>query len=350
MLPYFFILIVSLCVIWMYQKTKSFPFIIILCLVLAFFVGMRSFTVGTDSAGYARTYFSMSSFSSLSNAIDGLSTEKGWNALNWVLYQVNSHYWFFFVVVGFLCIVGAIILIKTLSPLPVISLFFYITLGFYLFAFAGMRQALAIAIYGLSLRYLIDREMMKYVLVVLISACFHQTVLIALPLYFVFTLDFSNKKVILIILGSAILGLFVTEIMSFLTSFEERYEVYNEIQGGGNLFALFYIVMMLFFWSQRHEIKDEHKRKYDTMFLMLVVGSMIYLMVTISGLYGEVTRLALYFQLSIVLLWAYLYAYRKHKFNQIFSLCVIVVHVIYFYIYLKKIGGIVPYTMNFTFN
>ena len=84
--------------------------------------------------------------------------------------------------------------------------------------------------------------------------------------------------------------------------------------------------------------------------MMLVVGSMIYLMVTISGLYGEVTRLALYFQLSIILLWSYLFTYRKRKLNLILSLSIIGVHLVYFYIYLKKIGGIVPYTMNLMLN
>lgn len=350
MLPYFYILILSLFIAWIYHKTRSLTIFFVLCIILAVFVGLRSNAVGTDTGGYSRTFLSMGYYSNLLDAMFSISTENGWNVLNWILYQLCPHYWFFFLVVGFLTTMGSMSLIKTLSPIPYISVFFYITLGFYLFGFAGMRQALAVSVYALSYRYLIERDLVKYVIVVLIAACFHQTVLIALPLYLVFTLEFSNRKIILIAIASAILGLFIDDIMSFFTTLEDRYEVYNEIQGGGNLFALFYIIMMLFFWTQRGEIKEEHKRKYDTMFLMLVVGSMIYLMVTISGLYGEVTRLALYFQLAIILLWAYLYAYRKRKLNPIFSLCVIAIHVMYFYIYLKKIGGIVPYTMNLMFN
>lgn len=350
MLPYFYILILSLFIAWIYHKTRSLPIFLVLCVILAVFVGLRSNAVGTDSGGYSRIFLSMGYYSNLHDAIFNISTEKGWNALNWILYQLCPRYWFFFLVVGFLTTIGSMSLIKNLSPIPYISVFFYITLGLYLFGFAGMRQGLSISVYALSYRYLIDRDMIKYFIIVLIAACFHQTALIALPLYFVFTLEFSNLKIVLIAIGAAILGLLIDDVMSFLTTLEDRYEVYNEIQGGGNLFALFYFIMMLFFWTQRGEINEEHIRKYDTMFMMLVVGSMIYLVVTMSGLYGEVTRLALYFQTAIILLWAYLYAYRKRKLNPIFSLCVIVAHVMYLYIYLKKIGGIVPYTMNIMFN
>ena len=350
MLPYFYILIASLFIVWVYQKTKSLPFFILLCLILTIFVGLRSTHVGTDSGGYARAFLSMGDYSNLLDAMYNISTEKGWNALNWLLYQICPRYCFYFIIIGFLSTIGPLILIKNLSSSIVISLFFYITLGFYLFGFAGMRQALAVSIYAMSYKYLINRQFIKYLITVIVAACFHQTVLIALPLYFIFTLEFSKIRIILITIGTAILGLYVDDIMLFLIHFEERYEVYNEIQGGGSLFALFYIVMMIFFVSQRNKIREEHISKYDTMLMMLVVGSMIYLMVTISGLYGEVTRLALYFQLSIILLWSYLFTYRKRKLNLILSLSIIGVHLVYFYIYLKKIGGIVPYTMNLMLN
>jgi hypothetical protein len=107
--------------------------------------------------------------------------------------------------------------------------------------------------------------------------------------------------------------------------------------------------MAFFFWTQRTKIIAARQARYDTLLMMLVVGAVIYLIVTTAGVYSEVTRLALYFQISIIFLWAELYKSRQIKLGSIIWIACYGVHLVYYFIYLSKIGGIVPYVVNSSF-
>ena len=100
---------------------------------------------------------------------------------------------------------------------------------------------------------------------------------------------------------------------------------------------------------QRSKIQLKYLKKYDILLNMLIFGSLIYVVVTLSGLYGEVTRFAAYFQISVMILWAYLYKHRITPLSSLFWLITIIGHMGYFYIYLSKIGHIVPYVFNTAF-
>ena len=77
---------------------------------------------------------------------------------------------------------------------------------------------------------------------VIIASFFHITVLFALPLYFVFTLRYSHKIMILLIIGSIIVGSYFPVLMRFSADMDSRYSIYSEIEGGGQLFAVFYVL------------------------------------------------------------------------------------------------------------
>lgn len=350
MIPYFVVLASVLLIGFFYKNTKSTLFLVIIVTILALFVGLRSTEVGTDTEGYANTFLESGMFKTAEIAAKSRSTEGGWNILNWWLYRINPHYWFFFTVVGFVTSSCAVYLIKKESPVPILSLFLYITLGFYLFGFAGMRQSFAIAIYGLAIPFLLKHDFKRYALIVIIGAMFHRTILIGLPLYFVFRLKYSVKSVVLLIGGSILIASIIPQLMALSMSIGERYSIYSEVQGGGELFAVFYTLMAFFFWTQRSKIVESRRARYDILMMMLICGAIIYLIVTIAGLYGEVTRFAMYYQLSIIFLWAELYKYRRNKLNPVFWGIAIVTHLVYFYIYLDKIGHTVPYVLNSSFN
>lgn len=348
MWPYAIVLLLSLLSYYLHKRARWVPAFLTV-VILAFFVGMRDVTVGTDTAGYARVFLMMGEFPTWISAATGISTEDGWNILNWFIYRITPHYWFLFTFVGVLTSLCAISTIERLSSTPVLSLFLYITLGFYLSGFAGMRQAVALAIYMLAIPQLVNKKIIQYIIIVIIASFFHKTVLVALPLYFVFNLKYSNLTLFIIALGSIIVGFFLPTILSYSASMESRYSVYTEVEGGGTLFAVFYTLMAVFFVFQRSKIIEERRETYDKLLLMLVCGSMIYLIVTFSGVYGEVTRLALYFQVAIVFLWAELYENRVNKLGSSFWAGCILAHLVYFFLYLSRIGDIVPYVMNVSF-
>lgn len=346
MTPYFVVLILSLLCISAYQKKKRAIYIVLCALPMILLIGFRSNMVGTDTAGYCRMFLSMKDYLNLENPWQYFSTEKGFIALNLILIQIAEKYWVFLTAVGAIGICCTLRSISKLSEAWALSLFIYITLGYYLFGFAAIRQYIAMSIYMLALPYLLNSNLKKYAIVVCIAALFHQTVLIALPLYFFVRLPFNKKTLSLVVIGGILVGALIPHIMAFAATVEDRYAVYTEYSGGGSMFTIFYTIIAIFFIFQRTKMQEEYLKRYDLFLNMIIFGSLIYIVVTFSGLYGEVTRFAAYFQLATVFIWADLYKYRKSKLSPVFWGIVVAVHLVYFYVYLDKIGHITPFVLN----
>lgn len=350
MTPYFVVLIFSVLFMYGYQKSNDKLMLFIVAIIMIGLVGFRDASVGTDTASYCRSFLDNANYALSLDTLDEFSTEPGWNLLNLLLVQLGQRYFILLTAVGAICSVCALYVINQLSAHKTLTLFIYITLAFYLFAFAASRQAVAISIYMLSLPYLVDGDFKRYALYVLLAATMHQTAIIALPLYFFFRIPYSVKTLLLMVVGGLVTGFLIPRIMAFAATVEDRYAVYTEYEGGGEMFTVFYLMMAVFFIVQRKNILPEYIRKYDILLNMLLLGSLIYLVVTLSGLYGEVTRFAAYFQISIMFLWAEIYVHARKKIHLALFAAAIACHVGYYYIYLSKIGGIIPYLFNVNLN
>ncbi|WP_425609801.1 EpsG family protein, partial [Vibrio splendidus] len=73
-----------------------------------------------------------------------------------------------------------------------IYLFFTVSI-FYFASFNLVRQFTAVAIFLFSVRYIIERRMFKYILMILFSSSFHISALLMLPLYFVMNKNYNLK-------------------------------------------------------------------------------------------------------------------------------------------------------------
>lgn len=164
-------------------------------------------------------------------------------------------------------------------------------------------QGIAVGIYMLSFPYLLKHDFKRYALVVLAAAMFHKTVVVTLPMYFLFTRGYSVKNIAFLIGGSVLLTSMLPVLLNYGASVEQRYQLYlEESQGGGEMLMFFYVAMGAYFILQRKFIGNEVKQKYDSYLMMFISGSTIYLIVVIMGLYIELTRFAAYFQVAAVFL------------------------------------------------
>lgn len=349
MTPYFVVLLLAVMLYSGYQHGKNKIFLFLAFIILTLLPGLRDMMVGTDTGGYAREFMSIATYNNVSDVLSYFSVEKGWLALNFLISRLFSDYWAIMTATGAITAGCALYSIKRLSANGVLSLFIFITMGYYLQCFAAMRQSAAIAVYMLALPYLFAKDFKKYSIFCIIAALFHQTALVGIPLYFLFTLP-VNKKTISLMTGVGLLGGYLLpRILMFASTVEERYGTYLENEGGGEMFTVFYVIITIFFLMQRKNIKEEAKSRYDIMLMMLMLGSVIYLVVTLSHVYGEVSRFAMYFQISVIFLWAELFKNGVRKANSLIYSACIFGSLVYFYVYLSKIGHIAPYILNTTF-
>lgn len=122
--------------------------------------------------------------------------EPGFAVLNQVAAFISTtNYVSLLLVVAFTSAICTIISIRENSVCVPASLYAYISLAFYLFGFAAMRQSVALCVFMLSLKYLYRKKFFKYCILVLAAALFHKSVIITLPFYFVTKLNFGIKSV-----------------------------------------------------------------------------------------------------------------------------------------------------------
>ena len=155
--------------------------------------------VGNDYKNYAVTCHEI--------WVDGyVVTEPGFNILVKFLYMLAGweNYLLVFAVFAFVTI-G--IFLKTFyedSDNFFLSMFLFMTLGIYFRTFNTVRYYFVLAVALYSLRYLARKEYLRFIIIIAMSAFFHKSVLVVIPLYLIAL--FLNKKwqYALIFLGSSV--------------------------------------------------------------------------------------------------------------------------------------------------
>ena len=110
------------------------------------------------------------------------------------------------------------------SSNPVLSIFLFLSWGYYFFTFNTIRNFWALAIVMYAIRFIKEGKKIQFILFVLVAATFHKSALFCLPIYFIS--DFRWKKLYYPILGGGILAtLFLKDILrTAVFYFYPRYE------------------------------------------------------------------------------------------------------------------------------
>lgn len=330
-------------------RISTYGFIAVI-IVLILFEGLRSSTVGTDTGGYCRNFMAHSNHYWAMDFTDlqSLLEEPGLGIIYRIGDIFSGNYISFLLVASSMMVIAALTGIRQSSSNFTASLFVYITLAFYLFGFAGLRQGVALSIYLLAYKYIFTEDFKRYVIVVLIAALFHKTIIVTIPIFFATKLNFSFKNITLIAVLAMLVGFSMDSLLGYGSTLEGRYQYYQTTTaaGSGSLLTLFSVCLTVFYIIQRKIIDEERLPFYDKSLMMLVVGSAIYLVVTLTGSNTELNRFAFYFQTGAIFLFAEYVQACKQNGNTLIMSVASVVHIVYFCAYVSLIGGISKYTLN----
>lgn len=350
MLPYFILLAIVVVVAYFtFEENKPQKLgTILLFIILSLFGGLRDARVGTDTGGYTRNFEQYRYLKRiLGNGFAALTEEPGFYYLQKWLGEISNEYVVFLMGISVIFCFFVLRSICRNSSLPVLSLFVFITLGYYTFFFNAARQGLAMSIYMMAIPFLLKKRFWPYTLIVLAAALFHKTIVIAIPLYFVFTMKYSIKSLLLMIGGGLLVGFMLPNLLSFSSTLEDRYILYTVGSAvGGYMLTLFYIVLAVFFVIQRGQIKPRALPRYDVYLHMLITGSTIYLVVMLTRSYVELTRFAAYFQIASVFLWAMIVKERQTPLSPLVYMVAIAGHLGFFAIFLSRMANLTPYLLN----
>lgn len=342
MLPY--LVVLTVVMIWMIveQTSISRKSYWMPLFLLSLFAGIRKYSVGTDSGTYTKIFRNNTD---VNNFNFGEHVEPAYQLLTYlILLCTHNYYWLFFIT-ALIVVSSYLYIIKKLSSNYILSVFFFITLGTYTFFFNGLRQGLAMAILALSTPYLINKKIIKFILIVILASLFHGTALIIIPFYFLLHLQIKIiYKLIIIFVTTFLTSSFL---ISYLASNNPRYEVYTqESERGGLVVLSFNIVMVLFLYIVN--AIDKHKtifnRDTNQLLQLYAMGTVFVIPFAIQGLPPSgPQRMLNYFSWVLVLL----LPMALQKINNVgVYILAIVLSLTYFILTTTSFSGLTPYNFN----
>jgi len=215
-----------------------------------------------------------------------------------------------------------------------------------------VRQAIAVAIVLYSYRYVIQKNILKFAIAIIIASMFHTTAILLLPFYFIFNFEKreNNLKNLLKIIYLFFLILIVlnyNSILKILTGYSafQKYQNYGYIENfGGNKMIIVdtIILAIILLYRKPLEKYDKNTKLY---IFMMIVGYILELTGFISP---YIKRIAVYFNIcSIYVLSMFPKIAKNKKEKNIIVFFIIIYAILLFFIsiYLLKQGNIIPYNI-----
>lgn len=214
------------------------------------------------------------------------------------------------------------------------SFFLFMTLGFYFQTFNTVRYYLALAIALYSLRYVLEKDWIRFVLWIVIAAFFHKSVLLVIPVYFLVSFIWKKSYIFAVFLFSAACFLLKGPVLHLALKLYPSYKdtVYLNTQISYTSIFRILAVVCFYLWfccRYKEESNDKELRLYGQLQLLALDVSVFFSFLPV------VTRVVYYFSVTQLFLLPMLIArIPEEKVRKRAKILVIIACVIYFGIFL----------------
>ncbi len=264
--------------------------------VILFLCSAFRFCIGNDYWHYAQTAHEV--------YVGGyVVTEVGFNWMVRILYFLSGgeYYELVFAVFAFVTLYIFLKAFYEQSTDFSVSYFMFITLGLYFQTYNTVRYYLALAIAMYAMRYVLNRDIIKFVFWILCASLFHKSVLLTIPVYWLASYTWNRWLIGAGLVFSA--GCLVAKdlILKLALFFYPSYENTVFLEGGTSPISILRGVLVtgLFLWySSRYDKKKEDRELlfYAQLNLLSVVACVFFSFLPV------VTRIAYYFSVTQLLM------------------------------------------------
>lgn len=276
-------------------------------------------------------------------------TEAGFNWLVRILYTLSGgeYYELVFAVFAFATLFIFLKAFYEQSTDFAFTYFLFMTLGLYFQTYNTVRYYLALAIALYAMRYVLNRDWLKFVFWILLAALFHKSVLLTIPVYWIASLPWKKWMIIVGLVLSA--GCFLAKglILKIALLLYPSYENTVYLEGGTSPISILRGVLVIGFylWYRRRYQKEKEDREllfYAQLNLLSVVVCVFFSFLPV------VTRIVYYFSVTqLLMLPKMICGIEEEKLRKRVTWIVAIACVIYFVVFLagadKPGVGLLPY-------
>lgn len=238
--------------------------------VLTFLIGFRG--QWPDKGAYLRAFAGAPTIGHWLEPVTPISySEKGYFYLAGLIKTIADYDWFYLTVMGAISMYLLYKNLKVYSLLPLIGLCNYIARFLLNRDFTQMRSSLAILLIVWASKYIYERKSIRFFLWILMAYQFHHMAVIALPMYFLYRLNLTKKKILIGLILAFILSQTLARTISGIVeqySQDLNYETYtaggyvDQALGLKNPMIYYQIIILLFVTFSETRLKNLTKYYY----------------------------------------------------------------------------------------
>lgn len=278
------------------SKNHDVLFLKIVFLVLIVIGSVRSTEVGGDLWHYLRAYerFGVEKWSDLF----ANRTKYGYifAIISKLAYSIDPSPQTFLTVMSVVSLLPVYYFIKKYSVNKLMSVFIYITFGFYTNTFNSIRASIALGVGLLMMRFIIERKLWKFLIGVAIAAEIHITFIPFVFLYPLYKKKITEKYLYLSIVVCFALSQMLSlwqHIVSIGVAYDSAYSNIEKTTGGFTLLILTVGITIVFYYINRGK-ENEMSRLFSHCLIFACCA------LCFATCYTVLTRIALFFYVVLI--------------------------------------------------
>ena len=273
-------------------------YIITMAVGHTFVCGFRYQYLTGDLQSYHNTYVSLTNYGWLSDEVIQEGRNTGFQMfMKLVGILTNNNYQIFLLIVAVIIEVAVALLIYNYSSRPWISYLVWNCLGFYIFGFSAVKQALSMAFVVFAMICILENKAKYFVLSVLIAGFIHAPAFAFLPAYWLAKRRINMWMIGGYIAAAGIIFAFRDQIVVFVSEYYYEEETMELLQFGSEGFGgRFFLIVLILICGVL--LKGFREKEFESLFHIIVVSAIFQMFSVYNNVF---TRFAdYYFQFSVL--------------------------------------------------
>ena len=314
--------------------TKNRIFFVALVLVMAVFVGLR--TSGNDTQTYQQMYERISDGIEAILSVDwtDLAAAPGHQFISGCLKYIGASAQDYFMFFALTSVSIYLWFIRKYTCNLTLSVYFFITMGVYVFAMAAVKQTVAVALLMLASDRAFEKKYFQFVVWLLVAELFHPYAFVYLIVPFMSFIPWTWKTYVLLS-GTAVVSMGLSSFMSGILAMTDalggNYSSTEFLGEGVNIFRVLvvWVPVGLSFLARKY-IRVNSDRISNYIINLTMVNAMI-MFVGLFGTANYFARLANYFLIYQTLSLPLIFNYFTKQSKRLLIIVSVLCYFVFFY-------------------
>lgn len=300
--------------------------------LLLFGVSALRLNVGNDYAKYVE-FFHLIRCKLDTDVV--VPTEFGFNLICLLIYFVSGKTENYLLMFAFFAFVTIFLFLKAMYKQADsfgFTFFLFMTLGYYFQTFSTVRYYLALAMAVIAIPYVIKKKWINFILICLLGATIHKSMLIVIPLYFLAQIKWNKIFTFLVFLVSASFLIFQNFYMEIFLKVYPTYEETEYLEGGTSYISIVRCVAVLILSLALYEktVKNSERNRF---YFVCNIGALI--LYTCCSFLPVISRVGYYLTITqIFFIPSLIMGIENKKIRKVITVLVVLAAIGYFLIFL----------------